>query len=120
MRGLLIAGIVLSSAIASPAFAECSVPSFRFYPGVEVSPVMTVTSGRNCGVIVHAAGQSRFDAVGITEQPKHGTLSPRMGVGVTYRSSPGYRGEDSFVFTVTGKMSTGSGTARIRVHVTVI
>jgi hypothetical protein len=81
---------------------------------------MTVTSGRNCGIILHAAGQSRFDAVAIVERPKHGTLSPRMGVGVTYRSAAGHRGDDSFVFSITGTMSSGTGTARVRVHVTVI
>ena len=120
MRKLLVAGVLVSSAIASPAFAECSVPFSPFFPGVESSQVMTVTRGRNCGIIFHAAGQSRFDSVGIAERPKHGTLSPRMGVGVTYRSAPGYHGSDSFVFTVTGQMRTGSGTARVRVSVTVL
>jgi len=120
MRGLLIGGIVLASVIASPAYAECSVPFSKFFPGSESGQTMTVTSGRNCGIILHAAGQSRFDAVDIVERPKHGTLSRRMGVGLTYRSAAGYRGDDSFVFSVTGQMSSGSGTARIRVRVTVI
>jgi hypothetical protein len=47
-------------------------------------------------------------------------LSARAGGGVTYRASPGYKGEDSFVFTVTGKMHTGSGTAMIKISVNVI
>ena len=120
MRSLLIAGIAFSSVLASPARAECSVPYSRFFPGSETSQVMTVTSGRTCGINLSAAGQSRFDAVGIAERPKHGTVTPRAGGGVTYRSAPGYRGTDSFVFTVTGTMSTGTGTARVRVQVTVI
>jgi hypothetical protein len=118
---MLKSGLAALVALAtSPALAECSVPHGTMFPGVETSQTMRVTSGRNCGIILYAAGQSRFDAVGTAERPKHGTLSPRMGVGVTYRSAPGYRGEDSFVFTVTGRFSSGTGTARVRVHVSVI
>jgi hypothetical protein len=120
MRKLLMACLVLTGGLASPAFAECSVPHFSFFPGAVVESSMTVTSGRNCGVLVFAAGQSRFDSVGISVRPKHGALSPRMGVGVTYRSAPGFKGEDSFVYTITGKMRTGSGTATVKIRISVI
>jgi hypothetical protein len=120
MRNLFFGCLVLASCSASPALAECSLPYFQFFPGVTVESTMTVTSGRNCGVLLYAAGQSRFDSVGIAIRPKHGTLSPRMGVGVTYRSVAGFKGEDSFVYTVTGKMHTGSGTATIKIRVVVI
>jgi hypothetical protein len=120
MRKLFIACFAFTGCLASPAFAECNVQRFSFFPGGTTESNMTVTSGKNCGVVVHAGGQSRFDNVGIAAQPKHGTLSPRAGVGVTYRSAAGFKGEDSFVYTVTGKMRTGTGTATIKIRVSVI
>jgi hypothetical protein len=81
VRELLVAGVIVSSAIASPAFAECSVPYSSFFPGVESSQVMTVTSGRNCGIILRAAGQSRFDSVGIAERPMAVTRSSSPSPG---------------------------------------
>jgi len=105
--------------MTGPALSECTVARFQFFAGAESATQMVVTSGRNCGVIIRAAGMSRFDNVGIVARPTHGILSPRLGVGVTYKSAPGYKGEDSFVFTVTGKMRTGTGTATIKVRVSV-
>lgn len=102
---------------AGSSFAECTVQRFNFFPGSEAQAAMSVTTGRTCGIISHAAGQSRFDDVRIIERPKHGTLSPNPGTGVNYRSAPGYRGEDSFVYSITGQMKAGRGTATIRVKV---
>ena len=104
----------------APALAECNVTRFSFYPGAAVSANMTVSSGRTCGINLRAAGESRFDSVAISVRPTHGTLSAREGGGVTYRAPSGYKGEDSFVFTVTGQMHTGRGTATIRITVNVI
>jgi hypothetical protein len=120
MRAIVLGCLALVGFGAAPSLAECSLTRFSFYPGAEVSSNMIVSSGRSCGVNLHAAGESRFDNVGISVRPKHGTLSARAGGGVTNRASPGYKGEDSFVFTVTGKMHTGSGTATIKISVNVI
>src|SRR5690242_639590 len=120
MRKLIVGGIALGGASAGSGGAECNGVGFRVFPAVQGEATVTVTRGRNCGVILHAGGRSRFDAVGIVQRPQHGTLSPRSGVGVTYRSSPGYKGADSFTFTVKGSMSGGDGTATIRIGVSVI
>jgi Bacterial Ig domain len=120
MRAIVVACVTLVSFGAAPALAECSVTRFSFYPGAEVSSNMTVSSGKSCGINLRAAGESRFDSVSVSARPKHGTVSPRAGGGVTYRAAAGYKGEDSFVFTVTGQMHTGSGTATIRISVNVI
>jgi hypothetical protein len=120
MRNLYFACLPFTCLLANQASAECSVQRFSFFAGAEANSIMTVTSGKSCGVILHASGRSRFDNVGILGQPKHGTLSSRMGVGVTYRSSPGFKGDDAFVFTVTGQMRTGHGTATIKIRVSVI
>lgn len=106
-------------AAAGTAAAECHVDRFRFAPGQTTETTMTVSSGQSCGVIVHAGRNSRFDSVAFAAQPRNGSLVPRSGVGVTYRSRPAYRGPDTFSFTITGRMTSGSGTATIRVSVNV-
>ena len=115
-----VAAFMLSlTFFAGPAHAECYVGSFRFYAGTDASTIMRVTSGKNCRVIVFASALSRFDNIAITERPKHGTLSPHMGVGVSYKSAAGFKGDDDFLFTVVGEMVHGNA-ARIKVHVTVL
>ena len=116
-RSILAAAFTLM--MANAAIAECSVARFGFFRGQTSDTTMTVSSGASCGVIVHAGARSRFDSVSITSAPRNGTLSPRAGVGVTYRSKPGYRGADTFTFAVTGQLASGHGTATIRVDVTV-
>jgi hypothetical protein len=118
-RGCLTGGVILATLLPAVAHADCRVLRFNMFPGTESSSTMYAPSGRNCGVIVHASGSSRFDSISIVAQPKHGTLVARTGVGVTYRSQPGYKGEDSFAYAVTGQFKGGSGTARNRINVIV-
>jgi hypothetical protein len=106
--------------LSQPAWAECRVGAFHFFAGSETETNMTVSSGRRCGLIVYAAGRSRFDNLGIAQRPEHGALSSRSGVGFDYTSAAAYKGDDVFIVTVTGAMRTGTGTARIKVHVTVL
>lgn len=115
----LILAVVFTLVTANSALAECSVARFSFFRGQTSDTTMSVTSGTSCGVIVQAGARSRFDSVSITAAPRNGTLSNRAGVGVTYRSKPGYRGTDAFTFAVTGQLASGQGTATIRVNVTV-
>ena len=117
MKSILAAAFTLM--MANAALAECSVAGFRFFRGQTSDTTMTVSSGAGCGVLVYAGARSRFDSVSITSAPRNGTLASRAGVGVTYRSKPGYRGADAFTFAVTGQLSSGQGTATIRVNVTV-
>jgi hypothetical protein len=116
-----IAAFVLSLAfLSSPAWAECRVEGFHFFAGSETETNMTVSSGKRCGFHVRTAARSRFDNLAIVQRPAHGALSSRSGVGFDYTSAAAYKGEDAFVVTVTGEMRTGNGTARIKVHVTVL
>lgn len=114
-----LATTVFLVAAAGTAAAECQVGRFGFAPAQTSETTMSVGSGQSCGVIVHAGPNSRFDSVAIAAQPRNGSLVSRSGVGFTYRSRPGYRGPDSFSFTITGRMARGTGTATIRVSVNV-
>ena len=119
MRKWIYAFILSLTFSAAPAHARCYVGHFKFFAGADNGTVMQVSSGRDCRIIVFAGARSRFDNIEFTQRPSHGTLSSHMGVGVSYRSAAGFKGEDDFVFTVVGVMTHGSA-ARIKVHVTVI
>jgi hypothetical protein len=117
--GSLIGGVLLAAWQAAPAYADCRVLRSRMFPGVESQSVMYASPGRSCGVVVHAGGRSRFDSISVVAPPQHGTLVSRIGVGVTYRSQPAFKGEDSFTYAVTGRFTGGSGTATTRIKVIV-
>lgn len=117
IRWLTMTGFLMAT--AGTAAAACQVDRFGFGPGETSRTTMSVSSGQSCGVIVHAGPNSRFDSVAIAARPRNGSLESRSGVGVTYRSRAGYRGPDSFSFTITGRMARGTGTATIAVSVNV-
>jgi hypothetical protein len=106
-------------ATAGGSDAACGVGQFSFFANQTTDVRMVADSGKSCGIIVRAGSHSRYDGVNVRVPPRHGTVSSRAGVGVTYRSRPGFKGEDTFVFSVTGQMWSGTGTATIRVAVTV-
>jgi hypothetical protein len=114
-----LAVLVLSLLTVGTARAECLVGRFQFFPGVTTDAAMSVTSGRACGIIIRASARSNLREIRTVTAPRHGTLTSRSGVGVTYRSRSGYKGQDFFAHAVTGDMYSGSGTATIRVAVTV-
>jgi hypothetical protein len=120
MRIWLLTTAFLLTSLCSPASAACRGGYVNLFAGSEARTILVVSSGRVCGFMVSTGPRDHFDSVGIAERPKHGILLPRSGVGVNYRSSAGYKGEDSFVFTVTGEIQSTRGTARVRVRVTVI
>jgi hypothetical protein len=119
MGRLLLTGAIALMLMAHPASARCYVGGFRFFAGSDTDANMLTSSGKNCWFVIHASGRSQFDKSEIPVRPKHGTASLRQGVGVDYKANAGYKGDDDFVFAVTGVMRTGTGTARIKVHVTV-
>ena len=58
----------------------------------------------------------------VTQQADHGSASYNGGIGypeITYRSSPSYKGDDAFAFTVDGEGVHRSGLSTIRVSVDV-
>jgi len=116
--GMLVASTVLLFSIEA-ASAECRFSGVNAYFNQESEAAITVSSGSNCGFSLNASSQVAFERTQIVARPKHGTASPRSGAGVTYKSASGYKGEDSFVISITGRGSSGPGTATIKVRVTV-
>jgi len=119
-EGMLKSGLAALLVLAtSPALAQCDAMGGKLSPGTTATWTMRVTSGKPCGLFLRAGDTARFDSVVIAARPKHGAAVSRAGASIVYRSSPGYKGEDSFDFTVSGQMPYGHVAAPVSVHVTV-
>lgn len=110
--------LILASSSA-PALAQCAVQPWGIpYLGSNTSTSMSVGSGQPCQVYVNAGGTNIISSVAITVPPGNGSVSAGDDV-VTYRSRPGFTGQDSFTFSVSGSGPGGSGTSSVQVNVSV-
>ena len=120
MRRLVLATIFLT-VIGVIEASACNVVPFRFNLGSDTSTVMQVGSGKRCAVILHAGARSTFSGVAISAPARNGTVGAGSS-GASYQSKPGYKGVDSFAFTLTGAgafTNGGSGKTTVQVSVTV-
>jgi hypothetical protein len=118
---LLLSFTLVWFAVAGPraaAEAACRIEPFSLVFGADMGVAMTVKAGTSCAVAARAvsAAVSHFE---IDAQPSHGQVQRRGRTGAVYRSDPQYRGEDAFGFALSGSSPGSSGTAIIRVKVTV-
>jgi hypothetical protein len=108
-----VAALLLFS--ATPCRAGCHYDRFRFYTNFDTSTTMRTTSGAQCTINLVIKG---IDSIAVTESARHGVASYNGGIGypkISYRSSSGYKGADSFVFSLTG----ANGVAHVKVSVDV-
>ena len=106
----------------TPCRAACQVDHYNFYHGSEVSTTMYVTSGAQCSIDFQISGKSSIDSIAITKQASHGAASwngSNAYPTVSYRSSPGYKGQDEFSFDISGASSRSTSPASVRVSVDV-
>ena len=118
----LKAAAMLSLLVATPCMAKCHTDYYRFIHGSETSTTMHVSSGASCRITFTLGGKSSIDSIAITEQAKHGAAAWNGFIGypeVTYRSSPGYRGQDEFLFSISGASGRSDSPANVRVSVVV-
>ena len=107
---LTVVGVVEASA--------CSLAPFGVNFGWDTSTVLQVGSGKGCSVLLHAGARSTFSGIAISAPARNGTAHAGSSA-VSYRSKPGYKGADTFAFTVTGADTRGSGKFTVQVGVTV-
>jgi hypothetical protein len=84
--------------------------------------MMRVSSGASCVIKFTLGGKSTIDSIAVTEQAKHGAAAWNGGSGypeVTYKSSPGYKGQDGFIFSISGASARSDSPAIVRVSVAV-
>ncbi len=100
------------------AEARCSVTGWRFVWGTE-GVVYMRTDGAPCSTrVTRTTGTTEVHSVSITGRAQNGTAAA-SGTSVTYRPRPGFKGADSFVFTIRGARHGQPTTAPMRVSVTV-
>jgi hypothetical protein len=64
-------------------------------------------------------GTSEVSSISIASAPRHGAASAASSGAITYRPKAGFKGEDQFVFALTGRKNGSPQRATIRVYVTV-
>lgn len=115
---ILLGFAVLLCAFVGQAEAACSVPSWRFVWGIETNAYITTTGGSCSLVLRRAFKTSEVHSLAIASGPHNGAASVSANA-VTYRPRAGFKGEDSFVFAVSGRRNGGPERATVRVSVTV-
>jgi Bacterial Ig domain len=117
MRRLLLAiGLMLFPLSAK---ADCASVRWNFMFGQETT-TSRETDGAPCTFrMTDVGGDRAVYGVEIPVPPKHGSAASAGRATVVYRPQPGFKGEDSFVFELVGKMSGNPTSARVRVTVTV-
>ena len=117
MGRLALAVLFLTSAGLGEA-AACNFVNFRFFFGTDSNTDMTARSGQPCSMPLITGGRASYSGIVISRQARAGRARADSS-GVTYQSKPGYKGPDSFAFTVSGTtpFKTGSTTVEMRVTV---
>ena len=121
IRFLPVPALLLAFA-ATPCQAGCHVDQYNYYHGSEVPASMHATSGEPCSINFTNGRKSTIDSIAITAPAKHGAASWNGSFGypkVVYKSSPGYRGQDEFVFDISGASARSDKPATVRVTVDV-
>jgi hypothetical protein len=121
--GWLILFGLLAAVVAARTFNVIAVPECRATPvplgfGREIEAKIVVSGGVPCPLSLRPVS-ARVDAMSIAAPPRHGVVTPRGRTGLVYRPFRGFRGEDTFSFSLHGRSGQSSGTAIVRVGVTV-
>jgi hypothetical protein len=117
MRRVALATALLTTFGIVEASA-CNTMRFRFNFGSDTSTDMRVGSGKPCSVTLRAGARSTFSGVAISSPARNGTVRAGSS-GATYQSKPGFKGADSFAFTISGSNASGPGKSTVQVAVTV-
>jgi hypothetical protein len=113
---LLVLGLLLVSSVAN---ADCPSVRWNFRLGQETS-TSRVTDGTPCFFhMTDIDGNGAIYGIEIATRPKNGTALASGRSMVVYKPKAGFKGEDSFVFELVGKLNGTPTSARVRVSVTV-
>jgi hypothetical protein len=109
MKALLSAPLVILLG-STPSSANCYFEKVTFLFGDAHPQRAEADSGKDCTEVFSSGRNAGVSSIAIVRRPKHGSASWNGSVGypsLTYRSAPGYRGPDDFVYAVTGGGGTG-------------
>ena len=107
------------SLVPSAANADCPSVNWNFRFGQETT-TSRVTDGAPCIFrITNVGGDGAIYGVEIATPPKNGTALASGRSLVAYKPKADFKGEDSFVFELVGKLGGTPTSAKVRVTVTV-
>src|ERR1700688_4307348 len=88
--------------------AQACTFRFSFVFGQVTNGTLGAASGESCAVTADRTGSKTvIKSVRIVSPPRNGSASAGA-IGVTYRSKPGFKGNDSFTFAIFGDGSAGT------------
>ena len=103
----------------SAANADCPSVRWNFTLGSETS-TSRVTDGTPCFFRMTDSGSNgAIYGVQIPTPPKNGTALASGRAMVVYKPKAAFKGDDSFVFELVGKLNGAPTSAKVRVTVTV-
>jgi len=119
--GCVALAVSLLGAFAAPSFGParaCRTEPAVLGIGADLHARMIVSHNGACAIWTKADNIAIND-VSIATAPQHGTLALRGRTGVTYRPARQFTGEDSFAFTLHGRLDAHEDSSLVRVRVTV-
>jgi hypothetical protein len=117
---LFCAIIVAILAVPASAYARCHHYPIHWRYGASTSTIWRTTEGSECAST--SLHPNDVGAIVIVSKPHHGIAGKDGPFGVAYKPNWGFRGSDSFVYTITSNsnFSKGAGlVARVAVLVMV-
>lgn len=81
---------------------DCHVGPIPLTLGRESDVTITLPANTPCTILVRA-GSAVLDDIAVDAPPDRGTLTARGRTGVVYRPHPGFKGVDSFGFSLYGR-----------------
>ncbi|MFK4719216.1 hypothetical protein ABIE89_000316 [Bradyrhizobium niftali] len=100
--------------ISAQAASECPVTGVMSSWGINSTGYFNVSSGGTCLLPVKMDGVIASSSV--SQKPAHGTLRKVNVSTYTYTAKAGYKGNDAFAVSFTGKGPSGSGTSVITMN----
>jgi hypothetical protein len=121
MRGRIIPAAAIAAAIeCTPVHAaDCEVFRQRVPIGRDVNIEMIAQSGKDCRIRFHREEVFDVETYELSARPLHGGARVQSAFIAYYRSNPGYRGRDHFIFTLCGSQAGQTGCSNILVKIVV-
>ena len=106
--------------LSLPARAECTYPTFDFFPerGGAVVVEMMVTGGSSCTHNFAEGPGYKFTSVAIERRPEHGTLRKQGAFRYVYRPDAGFKGKDAYLVKICAAKGEAKGCSMLAYVIT--
>lgn len=115
----LFAAIALGAGITPARAANCEVFGRPVALGVDTGVEMITRSGKDCRVRFYRDEVFEVETLELSARPLHGGARVQAPYSAYYRSNPGYRGRDHFIFTLCGSQGRKTGCSSVYVKVVI-